>query len=153
MGVICDLLVLPYIYFRKKDGSGGAIAVESDLFTEKILYGMIIKLGRAGEKMAARFLEKKGYKLLSAGWKGANCEIDIIAKDGDDIVFVEVKTRRTRNSGYPEESVTPVKKAHIARGAEAWLAEQNYSGPWRADVVAISLLEDEEPEIVHFVGI
>ncbi|MEK7094884.1 MAG: YraN family protein, partial [Patescibacteria group bacterium] len=95
----------------------------------------------------------KGYKLLAAGWEGANCEIDLVMKDGDCIVFVEVKTRRTRNSGYPEESVTPVKKAHIARGAEAWTDENRYSGPWRADVVAISLLEGEEPEIVHFVGI
>ena len=114
---------------------------------------MIIKLGRAGENMAARFLKKKGYRLLASGWKGAGCEIDLVMRDDKCIVFVEVKTRRTRSSGYPEESVTTVKKTHIARGAEAWTAENNYNGPWRADVVAISLLDGEEPEIVHFVGI
>ncbi len=58
-------------------------------------------------------------------------------RDGDELVFVEVKTRRHTAAGLPETAVTPLKLRHIVRVAEAWRAATRHTGPWRVDVVAI----------------
>ena len=110
------------------------------------------QLGRTGEEMAARYLTELGYRVLCRNERVGGCEIDIVAQDGEQTVFVEVKTRQTHTMGYPEESVTRRKRQHIARAAEAWLLA-NGDRPWRADVVAITLWEGKEPEVVHIKGI
>lgn len=109
-------------------------------------------LGKQGERMAERYLAKLGYRVLSRNERLVGCEIDLIMRDGEETVFVEVKTRRSHAMGYPEESVTPRKRGHIRRAAEAWLLS-NGDRPWRVDVVAITWPFDGEPEIVHFKGI
>lgn len=85
------------------------------------------RLGRIGEKMAARHLESSGMEVLDRNWRcqvdDLRGEIDLIVRDGDAVVFCEVKTRRVATSAGPLESITPVKLARLRRLAGAWLAE------------------------------
>ncbi|HNS01220.1 MAG TPA: YraN family protein [Anaerolineae bacterium] len=101
------------------------------------------RLGRAGEQMATDLLAGKGYQILARNWRsGRSGEIDLVAQDGPCLVIVEVRTRRGRQFGSAEESVTPAKQARLAALAEAYSAEAGWQGPLRIDVVAISLTAD-----------
>lgn len=109
--------------------------------------------GRWGEDIAARYLAAHGYRILARNVRTPYGEIDLIAQQGDEIVFVEVKTRTTLAFGWPEEAVTARKLTHVARSALAWLAEHSEweAAPWRVDVVAIRLLPgDQRLEVRHF---
>ena len=82
-----------------------------------------LRTGRSGEDLALRFLQKRGLKLIEKNFRGQAGEIDIVMRDKREIVFVEVKTRRTRVFGQPEEAVNYRKKLHLARTAEEWIQE------------------------------
>jgi putative endonuclease len=95
--------------------------------------------GRDGEDEAARFLDGQGLTLLARNVRVGGGEIDLVAEDGETVVFVEVKWRRDVSRGSPAEAVTPVKRRKLLSAARAWLA-QNPSGARREvrfDVVAI----------------
>ena len=95
--------------------------------------------GRAGEDEAARFLEARGLELLARNVRAGGGELDLVARDGACVVFVEVKWRRDSSRGAPAEAVTPAKRRKLLWAARAWLAE-NPSGrarDVRFDVVAI----------------
>jgi putative endonuclease len=77
--------------------------------------------GAEGEARAARWLEASGYALLARNARAGGVEIDLVAARGDTIVFVEVKARRGRAHGAPEEAVDARKRRRLARGAAAWL--------------------------------
>ncbi|RTY36721.1 YraN family protein [Chlorobium phaeovibrioides] len=95
-------------------------------------------LGREGERIAAGFLEKKGYRIVQRNFRFHRNEIDIIAMDGETVCFIEVKTRSSATKGEPAEAVTPGKQREIARAAEAWLAFSSEGEPdCRFDVVGI----------------
>lgn len=94
--------------------------------------------GAIGENLAAEFLEKNGYLILQRNYRFERGEIDLIAKDGDELVFVEVKARTSKAFGSPEESVTPEKQEQIRNVAEGYLFENGIEDqPCRFDVVAI----------------
>ena len=94
--------------------------------------------GAAGEELAARFLEQCGMKILRRNYRYERGEIDIIAEDGDELVFIEVKARRTRSYGEPEDSVTPQKQEQIRTVAEGYLLEHDIDDrSCRFDVVGI----------------
>ncbi|MBM3284778.1 MAG: YraN family protein, partial [Candidatus Aminicenantes bacterium] len=78
-------------------------------------------LGRSGEQAAIDYLKSKKYSIVERGFRFHRGEIDIIAYDKNTLVFVEVKTRQSREFGLPEESVTPAKQAQLRRLAEAYL--------------------------------
>ena len=78
-------------------------------------------LGAEGELRAARWLEAGGYTILARNARADGVEIDLVARRGDTLVFVEVKTRRGRAHGAPEEAVDPRKCRRLVRGAAAWL--------------------------------
>jgi putative endonuclease len=108
--------------------------------------------GDRGEDLAAGYLKKKEIKILARQYKTKFAEIDLIAKDGDEIVFVEVKTRRTLAFGYPEESVTPAKLRKIQQAAAQYLAENKINHvPHRVDIIAIHWKEEGQ-EVHHIVG-
>ncbi|MFC1917736.1 YraN family protein [Chloroflexota bacterium] len=65
--------------------------------------------GLLGERLAREFLEKQGYRVIESNYRCADGEIDIVARHGDDLVFVEVRSKRGRGFGTPEESITPAK--------------------------------------------
>lgn len=96
--------------------------------------------GRRGEREAERFLVDRGYRILERNWRSAHGEIDLIAGDGETIVFVEVKLRRGTAFGAPEEAVTPAKQRHLVDSAQDYLEQKGMEGAdWRIDVVAIEL--------------
>ncbi len=94
-------------------------------------------VGRAGEEAAARYLEQQGYVVLERNYRLRSGEVDIIARDGDYLVFVEVKTRSGGRFGSPFEAVDQRKQRRIARTALAYLAERNREMPVRFDVAAV----------------
>lgn len=104
--------------------------------------------GNKGEDMAVAFLEKKGFKILHRNYQASYSEIDIIAMDGEWLVFVEVKLRGDADHGYPEESLTKGKIKALHRGADIYLHKTDYDGKLRFDLVAITLKPTFE--IVHF---
>lgn len=81
-------------------------------------------LGKAGEEMAARLLESRGYTVLERNWRASHKEIDLICRDGVDLRFVEVKTRQEPMEGEPWEAVNPKKQRNIASAAGAYLASE-----------------------------
>ncbi len=99
--------------------------------------GIRVKLGEKGEELAVKFLKKNGYKIIEQNYKTPLGEIDIIAKDGDAIVFIEVKARESLAYGMPFESVNRAKKRKIARVALLYLKRFKEVPPCRFDVISI----------------
>ncbi len=93
--------------------------------------------GQQAEERAARYLVEQGCTVIARNWRCAGGELDIVARDGAWLVFVEVRGRRGDALGSPEESVTPAKQARLARLATAYVAECGWDGPWRIDVLAL----------------
>jgi putative endonuclease len=110
------------------------------------------KLGKKGEEIAANFLESKGYSILHKNFRTQYGEIDLIAQLGKELVFIEVKTRTSKNYGYPEDSINQRKQEHILASSQAYLQQfSELSTQWRVDVVSILFRSGEnQPEIVHF---
>lgn len=94
-------------------------------------------LGKKGEELAALFLEKLGYQIIAVNWHEKKFEIDIIAQDQNQLVFVEVKTRATDYFGSPVEAVTPAKQKHLVEGANYYLETNEIDLDCRFDVVSI----------------
>lgn len=100
-------------------------------------------LGRLGEDLAATHLERQGYTILIRNYRKAFGEIDIIARDGAALVFIEVKTRRSENYGCPAQAVTPAKQRQICRVARDYLARHHlFDSLIRFDVISIILTMD-----------
>jgi putative endonuclease len=109
-------------------------------------------IGRWGENLAAGYLERNGYKILERNARTPYGEIDLVARRGGIVSFVEVKTRTNRAFGLPEVSVTPRKQAHMLAAAEHYSAEQEIDS-WQLDVIAIERRSGDETQIVHFENI
>lgn len=108
-------------------------------------------LGNRGERVAARFLKKEGYKILARQAKNHVGEIDLVAMDQGTIVFVEVKTRSSLATGHPAEAVGFQKQKQISRTALVWLKERNLlDHRCRFDVIAIIWKENSKPVIEHY---
>jgi putative endonuclease len=104
-----------------------------------LMKGARKKLGQRGEGLAAAHLEERGYVVRERNWRCPVGEVDIVAEDGGCLVFVEVRTRRGRAYGTPEESVTPAKQAKLVEVAQTYLQEHDWDGDWRIDVVAVEM--------------
>ena len=98
-------------------------------------------LGSAGESHARRHLARQGYQFLAANWRCPFGEIDLVMRDGDVVVFVEVKTRRGERLGLAEEAVTAGKAQRLLKAAQAFLlVNPAYAEAiWRVDLVAITV--------------
>ena len=96
------------------------------------------KLGQRGEKAAIVSLQTKGFIILETGYRTQAAEIDIIAKDGECICFIEVKTRSSYKKGLPKESVTLAKQRKIITGAQFYLKEKIlFNSKIRFDVIEV----------------
>jgi putative endonuclease len=104
-------------------------------------------LGRWGEEQAIQHLSSRGCQVVARNWRCAAGEVDVIVQDGDWLAFVEVRTRRGRAYGSPEESITPKKLARMATVAQSYVYEQAWTGDWRLDVVAIQVIAGQAPAI------
>lgn len=104
------------------------------------------KIGVAGESIAEHFLRQQGYVIIEKNFYYRHGEIDIVAKEGTTLVFIEVKTRRTERFGSPEESVTPKKQELLRRTAEGYVASKNLpETECRFDVVSV-VMKDGKAE-------
>jgi putative endonuclease len=108
-----------------------------------------LRRGARGEKLACRFLKRSGYKILFRNFRGrTGGEIDIVCRDNDALVFVEVKTRTREDFGRPLKSVDRAKQKRISRGALAWLRMlDNPDILFRFDVVEIIIADDMKPHV------
>jgi putative endonuclease len=109
-------------------------------------------LGDWGETYAANYLEGLGYEVLNRNVRTPYGEIDIVAKEKNQLVFIEVKTRSSKKYGNPEDSITETKILHLIESAESYLQENpEYTEDWRVDVIAIQVdPQKTAPSLTHF---
>lgn len=113
-----------------------------------------IVLGSAGEHAAERYLTRRGMVVLDRNWRCRQGEIDLVLRDGDDLVVCEVKTRRTTTFGDPIEAITRKKLARLRRLAGCWIAEHRTTTRWvRLDVVALFRHPDGSYRVDHRPGV
>lgn len=106
-----------------------------------------LSLGTEGEKIARHFLKKSGYRILEVNWRGRLGEIDLIAEDGDCLVFIEVKTRSSTDCGHPFESIGPRKQRQLIKAAREYLGEHGFEERFcRFDAVSV-LSDNEKPKL------
>jgi putative endonuclease len=97
-----------------------------------------LPLGRRGERAAEKHLRRIGYRIVARNFRAAGAEIDLVAMDGDVLVFVEVKTRRSRVAGAPEEAVDERKQMRMRRAAEAFARRYRADDTeMRFDIIAV----------------
>ena len=109
-----------------------------------------LDLGELGERLALKKIRRLGYKCLARNYRCPLGEIDLIAKDGDCLVFIEIKTRKGRSSGYAKEAVDQRKMRQISKVALAYMKAHNcVDVKSRFDVVAVNIMgEREEIEVI-----
>lgn len=111
-------------------------------------------LGASGEEIAVDYLISQGYVVFDRNWRSKTGEIDIVASEKsnlrDELIFVEVKTRSSRDYGDPLEAISATKYLRMYRLAIEWLSENSASRePWRLDVISIVISKTQEIEIDH----
>lgn len=98
------------------------------------------RLGAFGERVAAHHLEAHGYEIVARNWRCARGEIDLVAQRAGVTVFVEVKTRRSRDYGTPEQALTPHKARKLFELGQHYLLESDMAdAEWRVDLIAVEL--------------
>jgi putative endonuclease len=108
--------------------------------------------GNLGEKLAREYLERHGYAVIETNYRSPSGEIDIVARQGDTLVFVEVRTKRSTAFGTAEESVTPLKKQHlIASAAHYCQSHEDLPPSYRIDFIAVELGSDNRPTRISLI--
>ncbi|GAB3450036.1 YraN family protein [Phycicoccus ginsengisoli] len=111
-------------------------------------------LGRYGEQLAARYLGDRGFTVVDRNWRCTHGEIDLVARDGDCLVFCEVKTRRSQRFGAPVEAVDRRKAARLRRLAAAWLqVHDEHADRVRIDVIGIVRPASGPAVVRHLEGV
>ena len=110
------------------------------------------ELGKRGEEIARDYLLHKGYQILDQNWRWRRKEIDLVARHGEEIVVVEVKTRVENFSAEPYESVTMKKIRNIVEVADRWLRYHQTDLECRFDVISITVKKDGSHTLEHFAG-
>ncbi len=107
-------------------------------------------LGQEGEDRAAKYLVERGYKILERNYRTRAGEIDLVALDRGEVVFVEVKTRTNNAYGAPELAVNPQKQRRMIKAALGYIKYKKlHQVPCRFDVVAISAATEQEVELIQ----
>jgi putative endonuclease len=126
---------------RKDDGQSNAVTRRQ-------------AVGRHGEDVAARHVTALGWTVLDRNWRGTRGELDIVARDGDEVVAIEVKTRTTTACGHPALAVGPAKLGRIGRLAGQWLSEHAVQArSVRIDVIAVLLPRTGAARVEHLRGV
>jgi len=107
------------------------------------------RIGKWGEDTVTAYLAERGYEIITRNARTPYGEIDIVAKQDDITIFVEVKSRTSNKMGLPEDSVTVRKQVHMLACAEHYAAE-NRIDHWQIDVIAVEGTVGLEPKITHF---
>ncbi len=106
-------------------------------------------LGRRGEEIARQYLTDHGWKILETNWRFSRAEVDIIAKDGQTLVFVEVKTRSSVYFGQPEEFVMEDKEKLLVGAASAYMEKIDHDWEIRFDIIGIIFHNEQHYELKH----
>ena len=109
-------------------------------------------LGKRGEDLAADYLQRKGYVILERDWRSGHRDLDIIALDGDVVVFVEVKTRRNRLFTDPVDAVGYQKIRNLQQAANHYVKYRRINRDIRFDIVCVTGTSDSEADIEHIEG-
>ena|SRR6185503_17552396 len=107
------------------------------------------RIGKWGEQAAAEFLLERGYVIVAHNFRTPYGEIDLIARQGEITIFIEVKTRTSNKMGLPEESINLRKRQHMISAAEYYAAESEIDH-WQIDVLSIEGRPGSEPVITYF---
>jgi putative endonuclease len=105
-------------------------------------------IGKKGEMLAAEFLQSKGYQIVALNKRFGRAEVDIIAKIGNEYVFVEVKTRTSNYFGFPEQSIGKSKISQLGKAGERFCVEMDEEIEIRYDLISL-ILEGDRPDIIH----
>jgi putative endonuclease len=135
-GIPCDHLKTNYIRMKS----------ESDEYQQKD------ELGKKGEEIAREHLIFKGYRILDVNWRHGHKEIDVVARQGEEIIVVEVKTRLENYTVEPWEAVTTSKIRNIVEVADAWLRIHQIDLETRFDVISVVIKKDGGHLLEHFEG-
>ena len=95
--------------------------------------------GKYGEQLAVDFLKENGYEIIAINWRYKYWEVDIVAKENNSLVFVEVKSRKSDAYGEPSDFVDYKKQKNLIQAAESYLMLNNYEGEIRFDIVSVYL--------------
>ncbi len=107
-------------------------------------------LGRRGESLAAAILQERGWAILARNFRLGHKEIDLVARRGPIVAFIEVKTRAGLRYGHPLEAITRAQRTEIARVAGAWIARHGRRGDvYRFDAVAVLWQDNAPPTVEH----
>jgi putative endonuclease len=113
--------------------------------------GYKIKIGKYGEDLASDFLTRQGARIVDRNYHTRYGEIDLIAIIGDEILFVEVKTRTSQEYGYPEQAINYFKVRHLHKAIQIYLQEKRLDNFWRLDAVSVELnCENKKAKIRWF---
>ena len=107
------------------------------------------ELGALGEQIAVDYLIERGYQIIERNWSNGHKEIDIVAKDGDTIVIVEVKTRRSTYLVEPETAVDVFKQRNLIWAANSFVNRFQYDNDVRFDIISIVIDRNNEKRIEH----
>ena len=107
------------------------------------------EIGNKGEENAVNFLFANGYEVLERNYRFVRGEVDIIALKNSVMVFIEVKSRKNTNFGYPETFLSEPQQDRIHRAAEEYVLHKEWQGEIRFDIIAI-LWDGKEPTLDHF---
>ncbi len=112
-----------------------------------------LALGEAGEKLAEEYLTRRGFRIVDRRVRFRRGELDLVARDGDDWVFIEVKTRSGGRMGYAAEAMTPAKLKRMRHAIASYIHSRGLVNPSiRCDLFTIDFARDDTPEIAHFPG-
>ena len=100
------------------------------------------EIGKIGEGLAKKFLEKQGYKIIEQNYKTKYAEIDLVASKKKELIFVEVRTKKGENFGRPEETINKKKIRKLWGNAMAYASIKKWKGPLRIDAICIVLKPD-----------
>lgn len=108
------------------------------------------EFGQNGEKIAAEHLQARGYTIVETNWRCSKGELDLVARHGDTLVFVEVRSRHSGSTEVPFESITPTKQRKLNVLAHLYLTSHDLNPPnWRIDVIAVAFPRRGTPIIEH----
>jgi len=112
------------------------------------------EFGRRGEDYARAFLERLGYSFMGRNWHCRSGEIDLIMREHDEIVFVEVKTRHGEGAGRAEDAVSRAKSRKMLAAGEWYITThpEFHDLFWRCDLVAITISPVNPPDVVHYIN-
>lgn len=108
-----------------------------------------LKTGQLGEEIAREYLKKKGYKIIEQNYRSKFAEIDLVAKQGKELVFVEVRTKRGELFGTPEESLNKRKLRKLYWNVNSYASRIHWQGPYRVDAVCIVLRQDNSTQRIN----